>query len=95
VIKRLAKEGAIRRKPDFGQVYWEEFDKLVTFRNGLVHGRASRPDSNTMRDERERPGPTNEDLVKMDQGWPVRVVAAVIRNLHAAVGSIPPKWLDI
>jgi hypothetical protein len=96
VINRLERDRAIPRKPEFGETpYWKEFQKLVDFRNGLVHGRASRPDSNTIRDERERPGPTNEDLVKMDQGWPVRVVAEVIRNLHAAVGSAPPKWLDV
>jgi hypothetical protein len=95
IVNRLAIDRAIPAKPEFGEApYWKQFEKLVLFRNGLVHGRASRPDSNMMRDHRERPGPTIGDLVKMYQGWPVSVVAEVIRKLHAAAGTNSPEWLD-
>jgi hypothetical protein len=94
VIKRLLEKGAIPAQPDFTQHYWKEFSDLVKFRNGLMHGRASWPDSNSIPDKRKRAGPTNEELVKMDQGWAVGVVAEVIRQLHAAVGTPAPAWLD-
>lgn len=96
VIERLVADRAIPGKPDFdNQRYWKDFEKLVRFRNGLVHGRASRPDSNAILDEDERAGPTVHDLVAMDQGWAVRVVAEVIKRLHTAVGTTPPTWLNV
>ncbi len=36
VIIHLFEDGTISRKPDLGQQYWADFDKLVQFRNGLV-----------------------------------------------------------
>jgi hypothetical protein len=94
VTKRLVEKGAIPAQPDFTQHYWKEFSDLVKFRNGLIHGGASWPDSNSIPDKRKRARPTNEELVKMDQGWAVGVVAEVIRQLHLAVGTPTPPWLD-
>jgi hypothetical protein len=93
VINHLFEDGTIPGKPNFGEQYWKEFTELVDFRNGLVHGGASRPDSDGVA-EAERPEPTMEQLTQCAPGWAVRVVADVIKKLHGAVGTSPPEWIN-
>jgi len=45
VLKALFEDGRIANVPMFDHPYWHDFTKLVEYRNGLVHARASRPDS--------------------------------------------------
>jgi hypothetical protein len=93
VLNHLHEDGTITRKPTFGEDYWEEFRELVDFRNGLVHGRASRPETEGQSDP-EKPEPTWEQLAQKQAGWAVNVVVEeVIRKLHEAVGTTPPDWL--
>lgn len=92
VINHLHEDGTITGKPSFGESYWEEFIELVDFRNGLVHGRASRPDTAGL-PEAEQPGPTAEELLQKGRGWAVKVTINLIKKLHEAVGTIPPDWL--
>ena len=68
VINHLHDDGTISAKPSFGEQYWEEFKDLVNFRNGLVHGRASRPDIEGLT-EAEKPEPTQEQLKQKGSGW--------------------------
>lgn len=93
VINHLYEDGTITGKPNFREQYWKEFTDLVDFRNGLVHGGASRPDSDGVA-EAERPEPTMEQLNQCAPGWPVKVVADVIKKLHGAVGTAPPDWIN-
>jgi hypothetical protein len=93
VINHLYEDGIITGKPNFGEHYFEEFVELVDFRNGLVHGRASRPDSDGVADA-ERPEPTTEQLSQRGPGWAVQVVTDVIKKLHEAVGTSPPEWIS-
>jgi len=92
VINHLYEDGTIIGKPTFGEHYWEEFTDLVDFRNGLVHGRASRPDAEGISDA-ERPEPTAEQLQQCRSGWAVKVVTDVIKKLHEAVGTPLPDWI--
>ena len=86
--------GSIPGTPDWGRdPVWPDFARLVDFRNGLVHGRASRPDSSDLL-PRQRPEPTVEQLELLQQGWAVEVVAGLIKSLHRAVGTAPPSWLS-
>ncbi|SPE43650.1 hypothetical protein SBA7_1620010 [Candidatus Sulfotelmatobacter sp. SbA7] len=89
--EKLARKGLISSKPSFAGETWQEFDCLVGFRNGLLHARASRPQSAGLPDE-EMPVPSMEDFQKMEPGWAVGVITAVIRDLHAAAGTKPPDW---
>jgi hypothetical protein len=93
VINHLYEDQTIFNKPSFGEHYWEQFRLLIDLRNGLLHGRASRPDNARLPPD-ERPLPTITQLVHMSQGWPVQVVAEVIRKLHSALGTLPPKWIS-
>ena len=92
VVKRLRDEQIIPASPDFGLPYWEHFDQLVDYRDGLVHAGASRPTSSA-RPMQEGAVPSVEALQTMPRGWPVRVVVELVRRLHAAVGSATPAWL--
>ncbi len=92
VLKQLSDEGLIRGLPDFGRQWWEQFIKLAQLRNGLIHARSSRPDTSDL-DDQEKPFPSKSDLDKLESGWPTRVVTALIREVHAAVGTVPPSWL--
>jgi hypothetical protein len=92
VPKRLYEDRQIRGHPDYGKSFWEDFVRLVDYRNGLVHGRASRPDKNDLHKD-AKPVPTPGDLEAMLQGWPTRVVVSLVRELHASAGTPPPPWL--
>jgi hypothetical protein len=91
VPKLLLAKGLIQAHPDYGQRLWSDFVKLVDYRNGLVHARASRPQADHT-PPAEIPTPTPQDLHKMPRGQPTRVVLALVRELHARVGAEPPKW---
>jgi hypothetical protein len=93
VIKRLAEDGLIEKSPDFGQPYWEEFKKLVDFRNGLIHANISKPHSAALK-QKERPYPTAEMLEKLEPGWPTNTVRELVIQLHKAVGTDSPTWLQ-
>jgi hypothetical protein len=94
VINDLHEDGTIPDKPDFGLRYWEDFQTLVAFRNGFVHGGVSRPKSNTSIPE-DRPKPTLQQLNELQSRWALAVVAEVIRKLHEAVNTPPPEWLQV
>jgi hypothetical protein len=92
VIKDLEADQKIRAKPSFAGPDWTQFITLVAYRDGLVHANASRPTSDAAPDATP-PVPSPDDLRDMEPGWPVRVVADLVRSLHAAVGSGTPRWL--
>ena len=92
VIKRLYEDSRISGKPEWGRQYWSEFVKLVNFRNGLLHGRASRPDTEGL-PENVRLEPTVEQLAQRRPGWATETVANLIRELHMATGTAIPSWL--
>lgn len=59
---------------------------------GLIHARASRPDSSSIQPE-ERPFPDSKSLIDLQTGWALRVVVDLIQDLHETIGSDPPDWL--
>ncbi len=93
VIKQLREEGAIPASPDFGNAQWRELAKLVEQRNWLLHARSSRPGTAKQPPD-ERPLPTKGELLDMRAGWAVAVATAVIRDLHEALGTPAPPWLQ-
>ena len=92
VIKSLRRDNRIIGEPTFTESYWKEFRELVDFRNGLVHGGASRPDTEGLTKE-QQPQPTSEQLQAVKPGWAVGVVATAIGKLHEAVHTPPPTWI--
>lgn len=92
VLKHLFRDGRISSVPDFGLPYWQEFRRLVQYRNGLIHGGASRPYGDELPDD-EGPMPQRSDLETMAPGWPTRVIVALVQQLLTAARSTPPDWL--
>lgn len=93
VCKQLAADGRIPAAPDWGGAIWHDFDELVKYRDGLVHARASRPETAGL-EEGEMPFPTLTQLAAKQPGWASQIVVSLILHLHAAVGSPPPHWLQ-
>jgi hypothetical protein len=92
VLKQLANDGRVSKAQDFGGKIWQEFRLLVRYRNGLVHGRSSRPASSGQPDEL-KPIPSPDDLDQLAPGWAVRIVLALLLDLHHSTGTVPPTWL--
>ena len=92
VPKALLDAGLISAVPNLGRSYWRDWLDLVDLRNGLIHARASRPETNPQPDS-ERPVPSKGDLDKLPPGWAVKVVVTLVRELHAAVSTPAPAWL--
>jgi hypothetical protein len=94
VPKALLANGLIPAAPDLGRSYWKDWLELVDLRNGLIHARASRAETNPQPPE-ERPRPSKGDLDKLEPGWATRVVVTLVQELHAAVSTQAPGWLVI
>ena len=92
VTKALASNGLIALAPSFAGQTWQNFRRLVCFRNGLIHARASRPQTAGL-SKSQLPVPSMEELQTLEPGWAVGVVTALIRELHLATGTKEPDWL--
>jgi hypothetical protein len=72
-------------------VNWQ---RLLTLRNGLVHGTTSWPD---VRGRVTRhPGPKPMSLLvvgRLRPGWAVNVATYRVKALHVAAGTPAPSWV--
>ena len=96
VPSALLGAGLIPASPNWGegeaQQAWEEWLKLVRYRNGLIHARSSRPETDPQPNA-EAPYPSKSDLDKLPGGWPTKVVVNLVQLLHKAAGTPAPIWL--
>lgn len=92
IPKKLRDDGLISDAPNLGETYWEEWLKLVDYRNGLIHAQASRPETKSQPKE-EKPLPSKTILEETSADWAVRPVVNLVRRLHDAAGMSPPTWL--
>jgi hypothetical protein len=92
VPKQLSSDGLILRSLDCGGREFADFRQLITYRDGLVHASASRPDTNELRQE-ARPIPSKRELDGIAAGWATGVVRTLLQKLHTDTGTSPPAWL--
>jgi hypothetical protein len=93
VMERLREADLIPKLPPSGNRHdREDWERLVDYRNGLVHARASRPRTRRQ-PEKEQPRPSKSTLRSLEPGWAVKVVVKRARRLHQAAGTEPPVWL--
>jgi hypothetical protein len=92
-LKHLAFDGLIPSAPSFAGKTWVNFCRVVEFRNGLIHARASRPQTAGLSED-QMPVPSMEDLQALKPGWAVEVITTLFRELHMATGMKEPDWLE-
>lgn len=99
MLKALECNGLIAKAPEFSGQVWQDFGVLVDYRDGLVHARASRPEFDSYPSQEEakkaKPKPVPGELEKMPRGWALRRVVVLVENLHKAVDTPPPVWLQL
>lgn len=91
VPKDLLDLGLIPGIPDLGQFRWEEFRRLISYRDGLVHGTASCPEGSHFPPGRE-PVPTMAELEALEPNWATNTVLGLIGLLHEASRTEVPDW---
>ena len=69
-----------------------DFIKLIEFRNGLVHARASRPSTFGL-SAKLQPLPSVEALDALKPGEATEIVSVLIHELAVAAGHQAPGWL--
>lgn len=93
VPKALAERGAIQAIPDLGVGAWEEIIRLLTFRNGLLHGTSSPPVGSAVPEGRVSPASVDV-LASIGPGWvPSTVVSAVDLLLSGTASGVRPEWM--
>lgn len=96
IPRRLKNNSLIKDLPDWGQaetkIIWDEWQKLVNYRNGLVHASSSRPQTDSKSKENQ-PIPSKDDLDILPAGWAIRTVVRLIRHVHYATETPTPTWL--
>jgi len=93
VVKDLTADGRISKSQAFGGKVWQDFVELVEYRNGLVHGRSSRP-ATSGQPANLNPVPSMDLLDQLAPGWAAKVVQVLVNDLHSTVGTAPPAWRD-
>jgi len=93
-VNKVCQERSIA-PPSWDARYWTDFSRLVCYRNGLVHGKASWPTLISQPTIRvgPRPEPSKETLEKLPPGWAVEIVVELVRQLHKTLGTPAPSWL--
>lgn len=92
VRRRLIAEGLIQSTPDFEGSHAEDWNTLITFRDGLVHGAASRPYSSLK--QKLKAVPQIAELDSLPPGWAVEVIRERFKRLNLAGNTITPAWLS-
>lgn len=94
VPKALQKDGRIHSALDCGGREFQDFCRLVDYRDGLVHARASRPDNVDLLPG-DRPLPSGQDLTALPCGWASGVARALLQRLHSDTKTTMPCWLYV
>jgi hypothetical protein len=92
VPKDLRAAGLIAGVPDLSGRTWSDFTDLVDYRNGLVHGGASRPTSAGL-PQKSLPMPDIATLDSLPPGWALGIVRKLLDELVLASGKATPQWL--
>lgn len=92
VVKQLAADGRISTPQTFSGKVWQDFVDLVDYRNGLLHGRSSRP-ATSGQPSKLKPVPSTDLLDQLSAGWAANVVQVLVNDLHRTVGTVAPSWL--
>ena len=69
-----------------------DLGRLIEYRNGLIHARASRPSTATQPPE-EKPVPGLGELKKQKPGWALSIAADLVMKLHQDLGTDPPDYV--
>jgi len=86
---QLHADRVIPRRP---RLDLSELGTLISYRNGLVHARASRP-STSDQPRAHKPVPGIDELKNRPRGWAIGVATKLVRQLHLELGSEPPVYL--
>lgn len=93
VPKQLKGHGLIHSVPNLGGgSAWGDFLRLIEFRNGLLHARASRPETPGL-SASSLPVPSMDQLRSLSPGWACGVVRRLIQELNTAAGTNLPDWI--
>ena len=66
---------------------------LLQYRHGLVHATASRPFNESV-PHSHRPKPDPGEFAKLENGWALDIAAKIVRDLHAAIETICPEYVQ-
>jgi len=83
--RRLHGAGLLPELPDFGGPHGEQWNRLVEYRDSLIHAVVSRPDQST--------GNPWDEIRQLRAGWALDVVRERVRRLHLAARTEVPAWL--
>ena len=92
IPKELHRDRRVKGSLDCGGPEFTSFQKLVAFRDGLVHASASRPETSGQPRE-DRPVPSKDELDTLPRGAALNVVRTLFEKLHQDTGTSRPAWL--
>ena len=92
VLKDLYSKNLIPNEPYFNQTYWEEWKKLVVFRDGLIHAVASLPESGSLKNK-DKPIPSPKELSSLSPGWASKTAINLVKKLHEFADTSAPEWV--
>ena len=85
----LFEENVISVKPDLDL---SELGRLLSYRNGLIHARASRPSTDGL-SNKAKPVPAVGELREIEHGWAIGVAEKLVKKLHQDVDTPLPEYI--
>ena len=79
--------------PSEPKLHLSPLGNLLKHRHGLVHAAASRPATDSQRED-TKPFPAKDMLKKRKHGWAVKVAVDLVKELHHAVGDSVPEYVE-
>lgn len=92
IPKALYKNGLIPACPGNSDYKFQNFRKLVSLRDNLVHAKSSRP-SSAVQSKKENPSPTLSDLQRLKPGWAIEVLLVLMEDFHKTTNTTKPNWM--
>lgn len=89
VPTELFEEGVISVKPVLDL---SELGKLISYRNGLIHARASRPSTAGL-SNKAKPVPAVGELRTIEHGWAIGTAEKLVKKLHQDVETPRPEYI--
>jgi hypothetical protein len=94
IPEALVADGVLPRLPRRSQKHNRNWQRLIEFRNGLVHAEASWPEVvEGGRRNRRGPRPSLADFARIQPGWALSVCIERVRRLNDAAGRGMPGWI--
>lgn len=93
IPKQLCKDKLLGKTPILEATFWDNWKKLINYRDGFIHAVTSCPEN--LEALRKKESSKIHEMSKIKSGWATNVVIELVKQFHKAANMPTPEWLHI